>query len=93
MEGAPLVGSILLAFAIDAWWDKRLERADEVGQLGRLQTGFADNIAMIDERTYEPEILAACADVFDRIEAAERRGETTIEIAATTLVLIVAAQL
>jgi hypothetical protein len=28
-EGAVVVASILLAFAIDAWWDERLERRAE----------------------------------------------------------------
>lgn len=35
-EGAVIVVSILLAFAVDAWWDSRQERAREESYLGQL---------------------------------------------------------
>ncbi len=40
-EGAVVVASILLAFAIDARWDERLERSAEREELSRLQAGFS----------------------------------------------------
>lgn len=36
IEGGVIVFSILLAFAIDAWWDERQEREREVQQLARV---------------------------------------------------------
>jgi pimeloyl-ACP methyl ester carboxylesterase len=39
-EGVAIVGSILLAFALDAWWDRRAERRDELETLTRLAEEF-----------------------------------------------------
>ena len=41
VEAAAIVVSILLAFAIDAWWEERLERKEEAEQLVRLHAEFA----------------------------------------------------
>lgn len=41
-EAAAIVASILLAFAIDAWWDARAERGRSVGQLKTIATEFAE---------------------------------------------------
>ncbi|MDH3424629.1 MAG: hypothetical protein OEN00_16655 [Gemmatimonadota bacterium] len=35
-EGAVIVLSILLAFGIDAWWEGRQERAEELAALSAL---------------------------------------------------------
>jgi hypothetical protein len=37
-EGAAIVASILLAFAIDAWWESRQNRADEIAALDALKS-------------------------------------------------------
>ena len=37
VEGVVIVGSILLAFGIDAWWEGRQERAEEQQLLTNLQ--------------------------------------------------------
>ncbi len=37
VEAAAIVASILFAFAIDAWWEERLERRVEAGILDTLQ--------------------------------------------------------
>lgn len=42
-EGVAIVLSILLAFAIDAWWDDRIERAEEREALEALYTEFLAN--------------------------------------------------
>ena len=57
IEAIAIVGSILLAFAIDAWWAERLERADEEVQLDRIRTEFSTNIERIDAREFEKGIL------------------------------------
>lgn len=55
-EGAVIVVSILLAFAVDAWWDYRQERAREVAYLRELvvdlENTLADNAAF--SRRAEP---------------------------------------
>ena len=43
VEVAVIVLSILLAFAIDAWWDERQERIEEADILLGLQSEFAGN--------------------------------------------------
>ncbi|MEJ2547442.1 MAG: hypothetical protein P8125_06440 [Gemmatimonadota bacterium] len=40
LEGIVIVGSILLAFALDTWWDERSERAEEQAILENLRAEF-----------------------------------------------------
>ncbi len=42
LEAVVVVGSILLAFAIDAWWDGRADREGELVLLQRLQADFVE---------------------------------------------------
>lgn len=48
-EGSAIVVSILLAFAIDASWDKRQERGRELEALLALRTEFEENRRKADE--------------------------------------------
>jgi hypothetical protein len=48
IEAIVIVGSILLAFAIDAWWDERQSEAREQDLLFRLETGFINHISQAD---------------------------------------------
>jgi hypothetical protein len=41
VEGVVIVGSILLAFGVQAWWDVTQERAEEQAILQRLEVEFA----------------------------------------------------
>jgi len=41
LEGAVIVGSILLAFGIEAWWDRRNERAEETSIVIGLHDQFS----------------------------------------------------
>ena len=47
IEAAAIVASILLAFAIDAWWADRLERREMVLVLDRLSAEFEANYTML----------------------------------------------
>jgi len=47
-EGAVIVLGILIALAADAWWDNRVERADEQTALRQLRAEFADNRMQFD---------------------------------------------
>ena len=48
-EGAVIVLSILLAFAIDAWWDERQERIRVVGQLEQVEIDLRSTLANLDD--------------------------------------------
>jgi hypothetical protein len=48
IDAIVVVCSILLAFAIDAWWDDRGERKAEIVLLKRLQADFSDVRAMLE---------------------------------------------
>lgn len=43
-----IVASILLAFGIDAWWDRHLDRAEEREILAALETEFTRNVDLLD---------------------------------------------
>ena len=60
VEGAVIVSSILLAFAIDAAWDERKERSRERGLLESLESEFQENLLAIQR----------VADIHKRDEAA-----------------------
>jgi hypothetical protein len=40
VEGVVIVASILLAFALDAWWDSRGQRREEIQVLENLRSDF-----------------------------------------------------
>jgi hypothetical protein len=44
VEAAAIVASILLAFAIDAWWDERANRQDEQDAIRRLIVEYEQNL-------------------------------------------------
>lgn len=48
VDAIVVVCSILLAFAIDAWWDDRSERKAEIVLLKRLHADFSDVRAMLE---------------------------------------------
>jgi len=49
LEGIVIVGSILLAFALDAWWQERATCDWELDQLHALRAEFADNGELLDD--------------------------------------------
>jgi hypothetical protein len=49
VEATAIVGSILLAFAIDAWWDDFQQRKQTHTLLTDLEAVFAENVSLIDE--------------------------------------------
>lgn len=52
IEATAIVVSILLAFAIDAWWEERSERQAEIVLLERLRTDFSEiqaALAVVEE--------------------------------------------
>ncbi len=69
-EATAIVLSILLAFAIDAWWQQLVERREEVQLLSALRTEFAVNLERVAEisafhadlRATAEALLSAAAD-------------------------------
>jgi hypothetical protein len=50
LEGLVIVVSILLAFGIDAWWDRRQAAGRFQETLGSLEVAFVENVKGIDEQ-------------------------------------------
>jgi hypothetical protein len=48
-EGVVVVISILVAFAIDAWWDARKAKLLEADFLARLEVAFEENVQLAEE--------------------------------------------
>ena len=66
VEGFAIVVSILLAFAIDAWWEERGDRQAEIVLLERLQADFIElsvNLKVVEDD--HRGTLAACVDVLE----------------------------
>ncbi len=70
LEATAIVLSILLAFAIDAWWQQIVERREEIQLLSALRTEFAVNLERVAEisafhadlRATAEALLSAAAD-------------------------------
>jgi hypothetical protein len=80
IEGVTIVGSILLAFAIDAWWDERQQRIEEVEILRGLKGEFS---RYRDELTEGIEYHANARRMVAELIAATRTNSwtsTTLEI-------------
>lgn len=58
-EGAAIVVSILLAFAIDAWWQRQQEEGDERITLEDLRQELTENVDAIDRRWLPTHIRTA----------------------------------
>lgn len=65
-EGVVIVASILLAFAIDTWWEDRQERQQEKRLLLALNSEFEDNLAKIGEkRAFRQAVVSSIMRLFD----------------------------
>ncbi len=65
-ESAAIVASILLAFAINAWWSDSRDRAEERNILLSLQAEFEQNLAIIDpELSYRQAVIDSILKIFD----------------------------
>jgi len=87
-ESVAIVGSILLAFAIDAWWDERLERRLEAQQLERLHVELATNIERIDEFLIGARIVSTGLAIISQIEGELSRDSQITIVPATELRLL-----
>jgi len=82
VEAAAIVGSILLAFAIDAWWAEKLERIAEREELSRLSDEFASNYERLDRWVSDGGSVyrqrEAALSVSETLDAALKGGSETV---------------
>ncbi len=66
VEAAAVVGSILLAFAIDAWWDDHQDRVEEQRIFVGLKSEFEQNLELIEiELSYRNAVIDSILEIFD----------------------------
>jgi len=66
VEAIAIVGSILLAFAIDAWWADRQDRAEEQRIIVGLKSEFEQNLGLIEiELSYRNAVIDSILKIFD----------------------------
>jgi hypothetical protein len=58
LEGLVVVASILIAFALDAWWSQRAEERTEAAHLRALRTDFQANVARLQSLIAREEATA-----------------------------------
>lgn len=88
-EGAAIVVGILLAFAIDAWWENRNERIREREVISQLAEEFRSASEELDfYLTYDRRILQSVEGVATILDAAERSGESSAQVPDTALAFL-----
>ena len=70
-ESVAIVGSILLAFAIDAWWDTRVERAEEQAHIEALKDQFERTLVLQREQIVDLEEAKEATRLLLGIDGAE----------------------
>jgi hypothetical protein len=66
VEGSAIVVSILLAFAIDAWWDAHQDRQEEKRILVGLREELESNLKRIEvELSYRNSVIQSIQTIFD----------------------------
>ncbi len=50
VEGVVIVGSILLAFGLQAWWEGQVDRQTELNILGELHTALSSDFELVESR-------------------------------------------
>jgi len=79
-EGVAIVISILLAFSIQAWWENRTERVDELEVLTALQVELKQNIElMADERRFRLAMVEPITVLLDLIGKDEMPDQTELD--------------
>lgn len=78
-EGVVIIGSILIAFAIDAWWQERLEREDERRYLTSLHQEFIQSLELVvGIETVRVDTFAANKALIDQVQGAVRATDESL---------------
>ena len=83
-ESIAIVASILVAFAIDAWWDERQSRINEAEFLLRLHAEIETNLERMNHPAYRvgfPETI----EFYEAVESGLANNETSLELPTLTL--------
>ena len=79
VEALAIIASILLAFAIDAWWDDRRDRIAEQNYLGSLRQEIVESINLaIDNIERRKDTIAAHEALIQQIQGATRASESEL---------------
>ena len=78
IEAAAIVASILLAFAIDAWWAELQDRRAESEILSRLHDEFTQNRDGIGANGTQSRVQVASVELFSLLEANRNRDEPLV---------------
>ncbi len=87
IEAAAIVGSILLAFAIDALWEERQDRLMERDDLERLHTEFIRNRDRMNEMVTAGKAETASAAMYELL-ANHLGQDSPVDVPNTTLNLV-----
>ncbi|MDT8342011.1 MAG: hypothetical protein RQ751_10910 [Longimicrobiales bacterium] len=86
VEGAVIVGSILLAFGIDAWWDATRDRSRELGYLRALAAEFTSaQDAAIALEPGRVQAARSAASLIRQVQGAARAPEDSLFLWASGL--------
>lgn len=89
VEAFVIVGSILLAFVIDAWWEERQERIAEHAELTRLHAELVSNREAIDRGSRETSNtqrnIAAALRISKHLEEMTEDGAEVISLSNAEL--------
>jgi hypothetical protein len=86
LEGVVIVASILLAFALDAWWDSRSQRQEEFEVLENLRSEFQAAGSQLDRYLIlHQTTLTSIETILRSARAAYAAGEAQAEVATVDL--------
>ncbi len=88
VEGGAIVVSILLAFAIDAWWTDRQIRLEEGVALNQLQVEFETNARLLNEKRQTQQNIYDAARYLLVLTADENGSNADIARVADSVMLI-----
>ncbi|HYC50328.1 MAG TPA: DUF6090 family protein [Gemmatimonadaceae bacterium] len=78
-----VVIGILIAFALDAAWERRSARAEEHAHLRALASDFQENVSRLEQHIRQEESISAASR--EMLELAQRPGDTTGEAAGSLM--------
>ncbi|MFC1791341.1 hypothetical protein ACFL0I_02605 [Gemmatimonadota bacterium] len=85
VEGLVIVGSILLALAVDEWWESRELEEAEMAILERLAHEFDENEAQFERKAGEHREVLVCGEALLEVTGSQARGELPVDSLSTLL--------
>ena len=81
IEATAIIVSILVAFAIDAWWEDRRERQEERDYLSSLRQELIIGLDLLANReSVHKEIIESHEDLINQIQAEDRASDGSLLI-------------